>query len=814
MADRDILVDRCHFGRSGKSGQKQDPSGTSHKGKARIFSNSDILTELKSNENENRISRAARRKMAKSIVRKDPPSSRDPPVSEEEYIENRRQRIKQNEEKHKAKKYSTIRFSEELEIFTKHSPKHNDDTPKKSILRSNIDRNKVSSTPPKRRKDSLLEKIQRLSENDAEKSDHSKISDPTQPVPARQDWNIASLFPSSTENTKKMLTGPQRQNSQNERCNSNEYPCSIENPQKTSTGSIRSGQDNPQTRDSQNDQYNSSEYLVKKYAGNISNSPLANKDGLKNKYDGYLDKKYTSNESSITANEDKLKNKYDGYLDKKYAGKAKKPLATKDGVVSKKDTKLGVMNDTPRTKDDYETKNGTNPTNKDAGNVHSHTEKLVGFENKYEPLNFSPFLCSVDTNITIPNTPKTTKGAESRPQKPKSKINGNPMTRGKFVRKRDLRKLSYLHMNERKTSEENPSSSFLQSYADDSFFQKSLTKDTEEQAKSLIRRISIYSPDSSTTTTTSAAERQDEKSNSETCVTNSGTNLNLNRFDWDNDDFEDKPIHKRIDWVCFKDRSFARDFQNDGLQISQDEDFQISEDEDFKIPPAKLPKKRCETWVIWGVIGMIFTCFVFSFSIYFLIVDETEISDSPLGEHFGMEKCIMHDHSAGTRLSSRYNATRQHLLFQSIENMSAMDKSGTPQRKALCWISDYDAYTSDVSDDGNKEEILQRYSLAVIYFSSVDTEEKSNDTPSSLRYSDFLSADHECDWEAVICNPHGKVSSLRLFNNSLSGNLPSEIGNLIALNFIDFTNSERHRKPIKLGIIAARQKFLEWHDSS
>eukprot|EP00536_Pseudo-nitzschia_multiseries_P005671 jgi/Psemu1/254720/estExt_Genewise1Plus.C_1090018 len=118
-----------------------------------------------------------------------------------------------------------------------------------------------------------------------------------------------------------------------------------------------------------------------------------------------------------------------------------------------------------------------------------------------------------------------------------------------------------------------------------------------------------------------------------------------------------------------------------------------------------------------------------------------------------------------------------------------MDEFDTPQRKALCWISEFDAYTIDVNE-GNEEEIIQRYSLAVIYFSTVDSGEKSEENPGSLKHSDFLSAKHECDWDGIMCNQFHAVSILRLSNYFLSGSLPPEIGELKALNFIDLSQNQ------------------------
>ena len=236
--------------------QRPDPS---ENGRIRC-----VPADLESNEAR---STALRHNMQRSSNRTPPRTpktgtrnngTRDPPSSAEEYIEYRRQLLKEDEKINGITKYSTIRFSQELEIYTKQTSKRNSNTPTRSILRTKSKGNGGSRKPSKRNKDALLEKMKMLSPNRNNNSSllNTASSRKSELVPPRQDWNLASLFPSSKENKQKY--------------------------QRSVIGSRGVGPANNPMQNFKNERVNSSEYLLNKYTVN-TNSPLANMDGLKNK---------------------------------------------------------------------------------------------------------------------------------------------------------------------------------------------------------------------------------------------------------------------------------------------------------------------------------------------------------------------------------------------------------------------------------------------------------------------------------------------------------------------------------------------------
>jgi hypothetical protein len=107
-----------------------------------------------------------------------------------------------------------------------------------------------------------------------------------------------------------------------------------------------------------------------------------------------------------------------------------------------------------------------------------------------------------------------------------------------------------------------------------------------------------------------------------------------------------------------------------------------------------------------------------------------------------------------------------------------IDVLDSPQRKALCWLSEFDDYNISTSEE-NEQAIIQRYSLAVIYFSTQTVVNIASS--SSLAGTNYLSSEHECDWDVIKCTKEDNVSALMLSDKQLEGALPAEVGNLVHL---------------------------------
>jgi hypothetical protein len=231
-----------------------------------------------------------------------------------------------------------------------------------------------------------------------------------------------------------------------------------------------------------------------------------------------------------------------------------------------------------------------------------------------------------------------------------------------------------------------------------------------------------------------------------------------------------------------------------------------------------LSRRKSKIWVLWILICSVVVCLAGGLPIYYFMTDKTQpsdpgtpntqapsrpqlqpdptdktqLSDTGTGtaktlspsrpqpqpdpsKPLKMDDCIQLYGDQAAKYSERYNTIRQYLRF-SPGGSNLIDQSGSSQRKALCWIAEQDGYRIDVSKE-NEAAILQRYSLAVLYY-SVGV---SDADPESLKNSDFLSPVNECDWQVVICDSEERVTALLLSDKSLYGSLPAEIGNLVNL---------------------------------
>jgi len=113
-------------------------------------------------------------------------------------------------------------------------------------------------------------------------------------------------------------------------------------------------------------------------------------------------------------------------------------------------------------------------------------------------------------------------------------------------------------------------------------------------------------------------------------------------------------------------------------------------------------------------------------------------------------------------------------MITKFEDLIILEDRKTPQNKAICWL------LNEIVDEIVDSSIIQRYILAVIYYSTNGTQWENN--------SEWMTEKNECEWYGIDCkNFDGDiVSELNLSANKLDGPLPSEIGELKGLVYIDF----------------------------
>jgi hypothetical protein len=166
-------------------------------------------------------------------------------------------------------------------------------------------------------------------------------------------------------------------------------------------------------------------------------------------------------------------------------------------------------------------------------------------------------------------------------------------------------------------------------------------------------------------------------------------------------------------------------------------------------------------------------CLTVGLSIYFKMAKDTGANKFQLVE---TSECVYRN-TENLAFSERYTTIRKYLTIANAGDTAMIDDPGTPQRKSLCWISDFDERQLSLSK-GNFQALVQRYTLGVIYYSLVNEE---TDDPGSLSNTDFLSSSNECDWGVIMCGVPNTVTALLLADKFLSGSLPAEVGNLMHL---------------------------------
>ena len=176
--------------------------------------------------------------------------------------------------------------------------------------------------------------------------------------------------------------------------------------------------------------------------------------------------------------------------------------------------------------------------------------------------------------------------------------------------------------------------------------------------------------------------------------------------------------------------------------------------------------------------------------------------------------------------------TRLEALFfvltdQQITAQSDLDLGDSPQQKALVWLAQTDPakmeipgmdnIAKDVSVQSAVHALLQRYALAVFYFSMQAAGDGTNDDQDNRRHrgllrqlqttthqidinnrakfdEDWLSAKHMCEWTGIVCDDAFEyITFVRLPDHLLQGSIPSEllnVGSMPRLKRLDFRNNQ------------------------
>lgn len=105
----------------------------------------------------------------------------------------------------------------------------------------------------------------------------------------------------------------------------------------------------------------------------------------------------------------------------------------------------------------------------------------------------------------------------------------------------------------------------------------------------------------------------------------------------------------------------------------------------------------------------------------------------------------------------------------------------TNQGMAMDWI----IFTDEKQVCPGSSTLVQRYVLALFYYNTIGDDWNNCYANSPLcPASNWMSADHECNWFGVSCDGNDKVTEIKFESNNIAGFLPDEISALSSLKVL------------------------------
>ena len=142
--------------------------------------------------------------------------------------------------------------------------------------------------------------------------------------------------------------------------------------------------------------------------------------------------------------------------------------------------------------------------------------------------------------------------------------------------------------------------------------------------------------------------------------------------------------------------------------------------------------------------------------------------------------------------AQRLQAFQAKILEAQVTTQEDFTKVGSVQYHALQWLTNNDESGISEEDEG----MIPRYIMAVLFYSlSADKDHVKPDSGWADQ-TGWMTADGYCSWYGVVCvggdevTGNGKIESITLEGNALSGKLPSEIAGLDSLNILNLKNND------------------------
>mmetsp|Transcript_52952 Transcript_52952/g.59941 ORF Transcript_52952/g.59941 Transcript_52952/m.59941 type:complete len:604 (-) Transcript_52952:76-1887(-) len=146
----------------------------------------------------------------------------------------------------------------------------------------------------------------------------------------------------------------------------------------------------------------------------------------------------------------------------------------------------------------------------------------------------------------------------------------------------------------------------------------------------------------------------------------------------------------------------------------------------------------------------------------------------------------------------RINEFHAEILELELSSKSDLETVGSPQYNAIQWLANVDG----AKMKANNAHAMQRYALAVLFYSTSGTEDHVNPKGSWIDQNNWMTANGLCSWNGILCkgdlddglsqhsnNENGFVTVLQLPSNNLDGNLPAELCALTLLSKLDLSQN-------------------------
>ncbi|KAL7544471.1 hypothetical protein ACHAWF_007851, partial [Thalassiosira exigua] len=166
-----------------------------------------------------------------------------------------------------------------------------------------------------------------------------------------------------------------------------------------------------------------------------------------------------------------------------------------------------------------------------------------------------------------------------------------------------------------------------------------------------------------------------------------------------------------------------------------------------------------------------------------------ELANDPMvGDH---PKATMHeDEFSKIHGDDRFELLKGVVVGWGVSPVEAFQTLHTPQSRALSWMAHEDVLRYNPTNDHWIKKIVQRYALAVTYYST--------NGPGWRHTLHFLSNLDECDWNRKYAGyftgaghcEGGFVTVLALWGNNLGGALPPEVGAFTSLRTLSIFDNK------------------------